>query len=201
MCFSGWTSVNNALQECTNIKAQLPGQKFLSIGGGGSSGRWSLSALNSLDNDVRSKKLSGWNGIVYDVEEGDSGLAGAFASSFANAKSNGLSVLVTISHSEPYDIPDAANLMKSFFSNPNIDYISPQLYTQGTELDNDYATNGGTNWQDYASSRAKIVPSVVLGSRDFPTALKYFSQYGITLAGYMQWTQGQGKIIFFSKPN
>jgi hypothetical protein len=30
-----------------------------------------------------------------------------------------------------------------------------------------------------------------LGSRDYPTALAYFSQnYGIALSGYVQWAQG-----------
>ena len=59
--------------------------------------------------------------------------------------------------------------------------------TQGTETENDYAAIG-TAWYSYASSRAKLVPSVVLGTRDYPQASKYFSQnYGISLYGYIQW--------------
>ena len=148
-----------------------------------------MSALTNLDSGIKSNQLAGWDGIVYDIEEGDSGLAAAFATSFATAKANGLGVLVTVSHSEPYAVSDAATLMTSFFSNSNIDYLSPQLYTTGSETTNDY-TAVGTLWSSYATAKAKIIPSVVLGSRDYPTAQTYFSQYGITLYGYVQWTQG-----------
>ena len=168
----------------------MPGRKFLSFGGGNSNGRWTLSGLNNLDLGIRNKQLAGWDGIVYDVEQGDLDLATAFAASFANAKANGLSVLVTISHSQPYGVSDAVSLMTSFFSNTNIDYLSPQLYTTGSETGNDY-TAVGTSWNAYKSSNSQIVPSVVLGSRDYPTASAYFSQnHGIILSGFVQWAQG-----------
>ncbi len=190
VCFSGWISVKDVLTNCAKIKARLPGRKFISFGGGNSKGRWTLSALTNLDSGIRNKQLRGWDGIVYDIEDGDPGLAPAFARSFANAKANGLSVLVTVSHSQPYGISDAASLMKSFFSNSNIDYLSPQLYTTGKESGNDYAAVG-TSWNAYKSSKAKIVPSVVLGSRDYPTASAYFTKnFGISLSGYVQWAQG-----------
>ena len=43
-------------------------------------------------------------GVVYDIEEGDSGLSAAFAESFAAVKAKGMSVLVTVSHSQPYAV-------------------------------------------------------------------------------------------------
>jgi hypothetical protein len=190
-CFSGWISIREALRDCANVKVKLSqfhGKKYLSFGGGNKNGRWTLAALINLDSGIKSKQLAGWNGIVYDIEEGDSGLAAAFATSFATAKANGLGVLVTVSHSQPYAVSDAPALMKSFFSNSNIDYLSPQLYTTGSETKNDY-TDLGTSWKAYAAAKAKIVPSVVLGSRDFPTAKTYFTKFGIKLAGFMQWAQ------------
>lgn len=186
------------LTNCANIRTGLPGKKFLSFGGGQNNGRWSSMALSNLDNGIKNKQLAGWDGIVYDIEEGDSGLASAFASSFANAKAHGFSVLITVRHSQPYGIPDAASLMKSFFSNSNIDYISPQLYTTGSEPANDF-TALETAWNMYASARAKIVPSVVQGLRDFPSALKHFSHYGVTLAGFIQWSQSNLMILYFVK--
>ena len=190
VCFSGWIKIKDVLTNCARVKAELPpGNKFLSFGGGQTNGRWSTIALSNLDSGVKNKQLAGWDGIVYDIEEGDSGLALDFSSSFANAKANGLSVLVTISHSQPYGIPDAASLMDSFFSDSNIDYISPQLYTSGKESSNDY-TALGTMWKAYALAKAKIVPSVVLGSRDFPTAKTQFSQFGVQISGFIQWSQG-----------
>jgi hypothetical protein len=188
VCSSGWISIRDVLRDCANKKAHLPGKKFLAFGGDNVT--WSLSALTNLDIGVSSKQLAEWDGLVYDLVRGDSGLASAFVSSFANAKSNGFLVLVTFPHSQPNRISDASLLMQSFFSNSNIDYLSPRLFTQRTETENDYAANG-TTWKSYASSKAKLVPTVVLGSRDYPTASQYFSQnYGISLYGYMQSNQG-----------
>ena len=185
VCFTGSISIVDALRICANKKARLPGNKFLSFGGNGAI--WSLLALTNLNAGVSSKRLAGWEGIVYDIVSGDSGLAAAFATSFANAKSNGLLVLVTFSHSQPKSISDASILTTRFLSNLNIDYLSPRLFTRGTETENDY-TAFGTTWSSYASSKAKLVPSVILGSRDYPAALNYFSQnYGISLYGYLQW--------------
>jgi hypothetical protein len=185
VCFSGWISISDVLQHCANKKAHLPGKKFLAFGG--DSATWSLTALTNLDVGVSSNQLAEWDGIVYDLVRGDSGLASAFVASFANAKSHGFLVLITFPHSQPFRFSDASLLMQSFLSNSNIDYLSPRLYTQGTETENDYAAIG-TAWYSYASSRAQLIPSVVLGTRDYPQASKYFSQnYGISLYGYIQW--------------
>ena len=180
--------MSDALRDCATIFPKLPGAKYLSLGGGNAAGLFTKTALANIDAAISSNALQGWQGVVYDIEEGDSGLAAAFRSSFANSKAKGLSVLVTTSHSRPYGILDGSQLMTGFFSDSNIDYISPQLYTSGTEGANDF-TAVGTMWSEYATSKAKIVPSVVLGSRDFPTAQAYFANVGVTLAGYVQWAQ------------
>jgi len=173
----------------------LVGKKFLSFGGS-KENKWSMQALANLDIAIKSKQLTGWDGIAYDVEDGDSGLALAFSASFANAKAHGLAVLVTVSHSQPYNVPDAIALMTSFFADSNIDFLSPRLLTTGSETANDYAWDG-TDWKDYSSARAKIVPTVVLGSRDFPDAKTFYSKLGITLFGYIQWTENGTFIYFF----
>jgi len=111
-----------------------------------------------------------------------------FQQSFAACKSKGLLVLVTISHSQPYGISDAVTLMKSILADPNVDYLSPQLYTTGNEADNDY-TNVGTYWYQYKSTKARIVPSIVAASY-YPDTVRYFAKQGITLTGYVQWKQG-----------
>ena len=72
-------------------------------------------------------------------------------------------MLVTISHSQPYGVSDAAILMKGILADPNVDYLSPQLYTTGAEATKDY-TNVGTPRSAYAASTARIVPRIVAGS-------------------------------------
>jgi hypothetical protein len=97
-------------------------------------------------------------------------------------------VLVTVSHSAPYGIGDAAALMRSFFPNADIDYISPQLYTSGTESYNDYSTLYGVQWSEYGASRGVVIPSIVTQSL-YDSAASYFSSQGVYIDGYVKWSQ------------
>jgi hypothetical protein len=127
---------------------------------------------------------------VFDIEQGDGGLANLFSRAFQSTfllilfhgmigsvffgvsfslthflpacRSFNMTVLVTVSHSAPYGFPDAASLMRGFFSDSNIDYLSPQLYTSGNEGQNDYTTSQGVGWNEYARSRAQVNISLFL---------------------------------------
>jgi hypothetical protein len=188
IAFSGWVNMKPALSESSQVKEKLPGFQMFSIGGGNNNGYFTSSSLISLDAAISGGSLAGYDGIVYDIEKGDSGLTSNFAASFALAKSKGLMVVVTVSHSAPYGVDDGATLMRSFFSNPDIDYISPQLYTTGEETSNDYETSKGVSWSEYASAKAAIAPSIVIASL-YEDAQQQFSTYGITTYGYIQWQQ------------
>jgi hypothetical protein len=188
VAFSGWTDPYKALQDSAAIKSRLPGNKYISLGGGNANGRFSYNDLTNIKNAIYSDAFSGYHGIVFDIEEGDSGLSDAFRSCFSAARSKGFSVLVTVSHSAPYGIPDAANLMRSFFSNSDINYLSPQLYSSGTENYNQYDTVAGVQWYEYASAKATIIPSIVSGYL-YNDAVSYFRSQGVTLEGYVQWAQ------------
>jgi len=180
------------LKESLPIYNSLPGKRILSIGGGNAAGIFTAVAITNLNNAIIAGKLAGYDGICYDIEEGDSGLASAFAASFAIAKQYNFIVFVTTSHSAPYGITDKVDLMNSFFSNPNIDIISPQLYTSGNEGANDYVWDG-TPWSAYATAKAAIVPSIVSASM-YADAQNFFatpSRSGTSFAiqGFVQWTQ------------
>ncbi len=181
VAFSGWSNINSALSESNAIVAKLPTKKYLSFGGGNHNGFISSATLQSLNTAILAGRLASYGGICYDVEEGDSGLATAFAQSFAIAKTAGLSVFVTISHSAPYAVPDKVALMASFFANGDIDIISPQLYTSGYELANDY-TFAGVLWTDYQKSKAAVVVSIVKGSF-YPDAQAYFAVSRASFSG------------------
>jgi len=186
VAFTGYSDPSSALSGSAGLA--LPGLKYIALGGGNSAGDWTSSVLTSITNAINDNSFSGYHGIVFDVEQGDSGLAGQFETAFQAAHSKGLSVLVTISHSAPYGISDAASLMSNFLSSSNIDYISPQLYTSGTETSNDYTTAAGVNWSSYASSVARVVPSIVTANL-YSSAQSYFSSQGVSLQGYIQWAQ------------
>lgn len=186
IAFSGWADINKAISDSSALFGRLPGTKYISIGGGLDTGRWTASVLNSLVSAINQGRFGSWAGIVFDIELGDAGLAGGFANAFAVAKARGLRVIVTVSHSAPYDIPDAAPLMRSILANPNVDIISPQLYSTGSEGANDYATSMGVQWSEYAGARARIAPGLVYGSY-YAAAQTFFRNQGVTLSGYIQW--------------
>eukprot|EP00798_Chlamydomonas_sp_ICE-L_P016836 gene16836-23116_t len=188
IAFSGWTDTAKALADSQPLLNRLPGTKYISLGGGNAAGRFSAAALAKIIAAINTNQFSAYAGIVFDIEEGDSGLTTAFANAFAATKAKGLKVLVTVSHSAPYGITDNAVLMRSFFPNTNIDIISPQMYTFGTETSNDYTTVGGVMWEEYAKSKAAVVPSIVRASMygDIQTV---FSSKGVAVQGFIQFAQ------------
>jgi len=186
IAFSGEVDPSKAVSESNAVKNRLPGTKYISLGGGNAAGSWTSGGLSSIDNAINGGQFSGYGGIVYDIEQGNSGLSSAFQNSFRTAKSKGFKVLVTVSHSAPYGFGDAKTLMEGFFSDGNIDYLSPQLYTSGNEGQNDYTTAQGVGWGDYKKSRARIIPSIVRGSL-YSSARSYFSGQGVNITGYIQW--------------
>eukprot|EP01120_Amphizonella_sp_Union-15-10_P005963 TRINITY_DN1845_c0_g1_i1.p1 TRINITY_DN1845_c0_g1~~TRINITY_DN1845_c0_g1_i1.p1 ORF type:complete len:248 (-),score=52.83 TRINITY_DN1845_c0_g1_i1:116-817(-) len=188
IAFSGWINPQTAISQSNAIKDRLPGAKFISLGGGNANGAWTASAIQNINSAINRGEFAGYTGIAYDIEEGDSGLGTLFQESFRTAKAKGLQVLVTVSHSAPYGINDAFDLMQIFFADGNIDYLSPQLYTSGNEGANDYTTSHGVTWNQYSRSRAKIIPSIVRGSL-YQSAESYFRSQGVTIVGYVQWAQ------------
>lgn len=190
VAFTGEADINNAIAVSERVYSKLVGTKLISIGGGDEDGYITAQNLTTLDTAITTGAVSaaGYVGICFDVEEADSGLSAAFANSFALAKEANLMVFITISHSSPYGVSDAETLMSSFFSNPNVDIISPQLYTRGNETENDYIAVT-VPWSAYADSHAAIVPSIVDASY-YQSAYDFFASLSppVLLQGFVQWS-------------
>jgi len=189
IAFSGWTDPVTALAESAKIKNSLTGSTYLSLGGGNDNGAFDSTRLAAITAAINAGNFEGYDGIAYDVEEGAAGLASLFGQSFAAAKARRFKVLVTVSHSAPYGMSDAALLMQSFFADPNIDFLSPQLYTSGNEQSNDYETTAGVQWAAYAQAKARVIPSVVNVGM-YADAKAYFQKQGVTIQGCVQWNSG-----------
>ena len=186
VAFSGYASVEQALASSKQVFASLPGEKYISLGGGAvATGSMTEASLQAIINGIGNGSFAGYQGICFDVEVGDSGLENTFEQAFVTAKSNGFKVLVTVSHSEPYGISDTKTLMASFLESQNIDILSPQLYSSGSESANDY-TAIGTPWTAYANAKAVVAPSIVKASY-YADAVSYFAGKGVTLGGFIQW--------------
>jgi len=188
IAFSGWADPDKALADSGGVVNKLQGSKFLSLGGGNANGHWTAAIVRKVSDSCNAKRFGGYTGLAFDIEEGDSGLGNLFVSTFKTCKSKGYKILVTISHSTPYGIPDKVALMNTFFAQAaSIDYMSPQLYTSGNEGANDFTTNG-VGWAAYKPFSGKLIPSIVAGSM-YNSAKQYFANLGITAPGYVQWSQ------------
>jgi len=147
--------------------------------------------LSKWEQTITSGALNQWSGIVFDIEECSSaGLADSFASAFRTAKQAGLSVLVTVSHSAPYGCADPDVLMKSFFTNDDVDILSPQLYTNGNEASPMFDAGNQVKWEDWAGSKGRFVPSIgclAVKNGGYQKTGDFFSTYGITPSGYIVW--------------
>jgi len=115
---------------------------LLSYGGGNELGAWSLAAVQAVADSTNLDAVIAlkYDGIVIDAEEYASGQSVTVAQwndMFAAIKAKGLMLIVTISHFAPYEMDNKDELVADWLSNPLIDYLSPQLYTFGTEPNND----------------------------------------------------------------
>ncbi|GEM_PF-1301085 len=188
MAFSGWSDIPTALGQSNRVADKLAGDRYITLGGGNQNGAFDAQKLTAVTQAINSGEFAAYQGIAFDVEEGTTGLAADFQSAFAAAKDKGMKVLVTVSHSAPFGIKDAPELMNSFFQDQNIDILSPQLYTTGEETQNDYATSYGVTWNLYAECKAAVAPSIVNASM-YASAKSYFAEQGVTLQGFIQWSK------------
>merc|ERR1719213_23248 len=91
------------------------------------------------------------------------------AASFKALKDAGLEVGITVSHSAPYKCDSAADavaFVKAWVKDPNVAFISPQLYSSGNETSPEYAETSsckseGCTWDLYKDATVDVVPSIV----------------------------------------
>jgi len=105
-------------------------------------------------------------------------------------KKAGLGVLVTVSHSAPYGCSGPDVLMKSFFPNADIDYLSPQLYTNGNEPSPSFVAGNQIKWSDWTGAKARFVPSIgclAVKNGGYKATQDFFQTYSLTPSGYIVW--------------
>lgn len=187
MAFFGATDPADALEKSKAVLPILKGDKYICLGGGTNAGRYTATVITKIIDAINNGDFADYDGIAYDVEVGESGLTRDFQNLFEATKAKGFKNLVTVSHSRPYGIRDGTALMRSFLIDKNIDFISPQLYTNGKETANQY-TAYGVKWEEYAKAEGIVIPSIVKASY-YEAARSYFKNRGVDLGGYVQWHQ------------
>ena len=176
------------LRESSKITS---GKKILNLGGGLDTGKWSnpdeLEYVVSRLSDIKS---NGWDGLCFDVEicEPNVNFIKAFQDCFAACKREGLMVIVTMSHIVPYDCQTGSGqgteLVNSWINDDNIDYISPQLYTQGDKMEL-------SDLSIFKDIQNKIIPAIPYET-DWDN-LKNSSLININPKGYIIWNVPSGK--------
>jgi len=191
VAFSGWNDPKQAISGSEPHRSSLVGAKWIDAGGGNKNGRWNAAYLAEWESSINRGALKAWSGIVFDVEECyAAGLSQDFGRVFRAAKTAGLYILVTVSHSAPYGCNDSSTLMQTFFDSSDVDYLSPQLYTSGTESVPDFTPNHAVNWTDWAGAKGRFVPSLpckALKNAGYANATQYFAKLNITTSGYIMW--------------
>ena len=172
------TAIDNNINMASSLTSR---EKFLNLGGGLETGIWQLTDFNYINSNLSNIKSKGWTGLCFDIEVCTPGVSfvNAFADCFAKCKAAGLKVLVTMSHTVPYQCQSGSgqgmDLVNAWIKDPNIDYLSPQLYTEGHTLE-------PTDLSMFSTAIAKIVPSI-----PYDSDWNNIQNLGITPAGYLSW--------------
>lgn len=186
IAFNGWVNISDAISNSSQIFDKLPPFKYLSLGGGNASGAWTEANLSSNLEAINNGDIDAYDGIVFDCEIGEGGLYDSFNACFAALKAKDKKVIFTTSHTGPYGFLDAEIFMTSILACDNIDVLSPQLYTNGTEPENDYSA-GDVPWSQWETTTIPIAPSIVTANL-YPDAVEWFkNNLNITLQGFIQW--------------
>lgn len=169
------------------------GDTFFALGGGNEHGAFTTDLLRAVTDAIINDELQAWTGLALDVEYCNaSGLAPSFQDVLAAAKSKGMKTMVTVSHTAPVGCPDQVELMTAFFQDTNIDYLSPQLYTNGNETSPDFAEtyNSGVSFDMYKGASAAFLPSIVSASQ-FEAVAAHFPN--LVVDGFVQWSHAVAK--------
>lgn len=153
------------LGQTNGIYDLMIGDKYVTIAGG--TVNYTEESIQENIDAINTNQFKNYQGICFDIEAGVAGLADSFELMFKAAKSVGLKVIVSVSHTAPYAFPDRGVLMESFFKSENIDCISTQIYTFDFGTANEYIANDAVSWEQLSewyknrkNTNLVVVPSL-----------------------------------------
>jgi len=204
VAFTGYTDVDQAIRQYDTSRGwccpELNGDHWISLGGGNWAGVFNDQHLQNIAQSAQKIKAAGYVGVMFDVEEVRGphiNIVPLFAQAFASLKQAGLKVGVTTSHSAPYQCDsaeDSVEFVKAWAADPNVDVISPQLYSSGHETapqydETNYCKAAGCKWELYKGGRAVFAPSIVSADQYEDVKTYFAKNYSIQTGGYFEWKQ------------
>merc|ERR1719419_1438890 len=215
--YTGHADVGTAIREYPEgaiwCCPYLVGEKYLTLGGAGDAGDFDVDTINDIANsvDIIKNSTTEYDGVLFNIKivSGNSSteLIEAFAAAFKALKEGGLKVGVSPTHSAPVTYPAdvAVDLVESWVKDSNIDFLSPQLYTEGMEDEGpkyhptEYCENEGCTWSLYHGMIPRMVPSILTASL-YNEAQRFFSVMGIQTTGFFQWIQQETPPVPTQQP-
>jgi hypothetical protein len=190
VAFSGWADPDLALSNSVPIYSSLQGSnKVLCFGGGNSNGLFTTANLTTIQTYCQqgpNGKFKGYNGLMFDIEGSPQPATSVFTQTFATAKQNGFTVFVSVSYAGNSGSPLPSDLLTALLTSTDIEYLVPQLYTNGNE-NPPPVTAAGVNWTPWKTTTPKIVAAIPYPSQ-YESVETWFSQcQGITLSGFIGW--------------
>ena len=192
--------INGIINDVSGVKNAR--EKFLALGIGQvidtNSLEWKKSDFININNQLSNIKAKGWTGVCFNVVTCTNNVpfTDDFKTCFYNCKAAGLKVLVTISQLIPSKCQSGTgqgmDLVNAWINDPNIDYISPQLFQHGfnekTLIPSDLSI--------FKKAKAKIIPSI-----PYATNWSEIQNLGIVPGGYIAWLQPRYGICGTSAEN
>ena len=187
------------------------GLQFLAVGGATAKSKFNVETLRAfVSGELEPVKNAGFDGVCFDIEKTQGGaeeLAVAFTEAFAACKKAGLLVMITTSHTAPWDAPDKAKelIVDAWVRSPDVDIFSPQLYTMGYEDEpsfeqtpcghgTDSLQKSRCSWDRLKSMRARWVPSLSRAAH-YAQAADFFESLDIKTQGFVQWLDPEEKDV------
>jgi hypothetical protein len=185
--FGGESPINAIDNNLNNAYKITSGKKILDLGGGTDTGTWyGKNDFDYINSKLSAIKKAGWDGLCFDVEVCIPAVdfTNLFSDCFAKCKAAGLTVIVTMSHVVPWGCRagtgQGMDLVNAWIKDPNIDYISPQLYSKdGTTLVTD-------DLSIFKNVQNKILPSIPYDT-DWAKLTTTSPNINIMPAGYLIW--------------
>merc|ERR1712100_141931 len=129
------------------------------------------------------------------------------SAAFAAVKAAGLTNAIRVSHSAPTetDTPqDGTDFITAFLQDPNVDIISPILFTgnPSTVTQPEYAATGNANcepgcgWELYRNRRTgmRIVPSILQADQYEEVAAHFLDNEQLETSGYFVWNKSDRRL-------
>lgn len=173
------------LGQCNGMYNLMVGIKCACLGGGTLQYTSDIIAEQKLA--IENNEFYNYDILCFDIESYDNtATPELFNDLFKSASERNYIVIITTSHTAPYNAPNlssAKQLMTSFFNSPYIDCITPQLYSNDIGVTNEYAANAAVSWEEFSLMYKNRINQNLIISPSIPSNNNGYGMYDLQNTG------------------